>query len=178
MRSDPEIEMPKIETNDDTPAEKTDLRDKVEAAKTRLAERTANARPVETVKTLIVEHPVASVAAGILLGALIAKALPSSGRFRKSAAGLATVAGKYAVDYAMKAAEAGREGLHKVEETGGSIGHKLKDMGGAVGGKVAESSEDARRKAADFADVARSAAIEASEIAIRKMTELASRIKH
>jgi len=169
MPSDPEIEM-----NDNTPAEKTDLRDKVEAAKTRLAERTANARPVDTVKTLIVEHPVASVAAGILLGALIAKALPSSGRFRKGAAGLATVAGKYAVDYAMKAAEAGREGLHKVEEAGG----KLADAGGTMGGKIAESSSDARRKATDLAEVARAAAIEASEIAIRKMTELASRIKH
>ena len=159
--------MPEIKTNDATPDTKHDLRDKVEAAKTRLAERTANARPVETVKTLIAEHPVASVAAGILLGALIAKALPSSGRFRKGAAGLATVAGKYAVDYAMKAAEAGREGLHKVEEAGG-----------AMGGKIAESSSDARRKATDLADVARAAAIEASEIAIRKMTELASRIKH
>lgn len=169
MPSDPEIEM-----NDNTPAEKTDLRDKVEAAKTRLAERTANARPVETVKTLIVEHPVASVAAGILLGALIAKALPSSGRFRKGAAELATVAGKYAVDYAMKAAEAGREGLHKVEEAGG----KLADAGGTMGGKIAESSSEARRKATDLAEVARAAAIEASEIAIRKMTELASRIKH
>ncbi|KPF87129.1 hypothetical protein IP81_18990 [Novosphingobium sp. AAP83] len=160
--------------NDATPDTKHELRDKVEAAKTRLAERTANARPVETVKTLIVEHPVASVAAGILLGALIAKALPSSGRFRKGAAGLATVAGKYAVDYAMKAAEAGREGLHKVEEAGG----KLADAGGTMGGKIAESSSDARRKATDLADVARAAAIEASEIAIRKMTELASRIKH
>lgn len=169
MPPDPEIEM-----NDNAPAEKTDLRDKVEAAKTRLAERTANARPVETVKTLIAEHPVASVAAGILLGALIAKALPSSGRFRKGAAGLATVAGKYAVDYAMKAAEAGREGLHKVEEAGG----KLADAGGTMGGKIAESSSEARRKATDLAEVARAAAIEASEIAIRKMTELASRIKH
>ena len=69
--------MPQTEMNDNTPAVKTDLRDKVDAAKARLAERTGNARPVETVKSLIVEHPVASLAAGILLGALIAKALPA-----------------------------------------------------------------------------------------------------
>lgn len=158
--------MPETETENQTPAANPDLRDKVESAKARLADRTANPRPVETVKTLIVEHPVASVAAGILLGALIARALPKSGpsstRLRKSAAGLATVAGKYAVDYAMKAADAGRDGLHKVEE---------------AGSKIAESSSDARRKANDLADIARAAAIEASEIAIRKMTELASRIK-
>lgn len=174
MLSAPEIEMPKTEMNDNAPAEKPDLRDKVDAAKARLAERTGNARPVETVKSLIVEHPVASLAAGILLGALIAKALPSSGRFRKGAAGLATVAGKFAVDYATKAAEVGREGLHKVEEAGS----KLADVGGNVGGRIAETSGDARRKANDLADVARAAAIEASEIAIRKMTELAARIKH
>lgn len=161
-----------------TPAENPDLRDKVEAAKARLAERTANARPVETVKTLIVEHPVASLAAGILLGALIAKALPTSGRLRRSAAGLATVAGKFAVDYASRAAEVGREGLHKVEEAGSSVGHKLADVGGSVGGKIADGSGDARRKAADLAEVARSAAVEASEIAIRKINEFAARIKH
>ena len=152
--------------NDKSNAMESDLHDKVDAAKARLAERTGNARPVETVKSLIVEHPVASLAAGILLGALIAKALPSSGRFRKGAAGLASVAGKYAVDYAAKAAEAGRDGLHKVEEVGSTVGHKL-----------ADGSGDARRKAIDLADVARAAAMEASEIAVRKITELAARIK-
>lgn len=164
--------------NDNSPAEKPDLRDKVDAAKSRLAERTANARPVDTVKALIADHPVASLAAGILLGAVIAKALPSSGRLRKGAAGLATVAGKLAVDYASKAAEVGREGLHKVEEVGSSMGHKLADAGGTVGGKIADGSGDARRKAADLAEVARAAAVEASEVAIRKITEFATRIKH
>lgn len=148
-------------------ASKPDLRDKVDAAKARLDERTAKARPVDSVKTLIADHPVASLAAGILLGALIAKALPSSGRLRKGATGLATVAGKFAMDYASKAADAGREGLHKVE-----------DAGSAVGDKIVEGSSDAKRRAVDLAEVARSAAIEASEIAVRKVTELASRLKH
>lgn len=154
--------------------EKPELHEKVEAAKARLAERTSNPNPAQKVKTLIEEHPVASLAAGILLGALIAKALPSSGRLRKSAAGLASVAGKLAVDYASKAADAGREGLHKVEEVGG----KLAEVGGTVGGKIAEGGGDAKRKAVDLAEVARSAALEASEIAIRKVTEFASRMKH
>ncbi len=154
--------------------EKPDLKDKVDAAKARLAERTDGPTPAQRAKTLIEEHPVASLAAGILLGALIAKALPSSGRVRKGAAGLASVAGKLAVDYATKAADAGREGLHKVEEVGG----KLADAGGSLGGKIADGSGDARRKAGDLAEIARSAAAEASEIAIRKVTEFASRMKH
>lgn len=158
--------------------DKPDLRDKVDAAKTRLAERTANSSPVATAKSLIVEHPVASLAAGILLGALIAKALPSSGRLRSRAFGLATLAGKYAVDYAGKAAEAGREGLHKVEDVGGSVGSRLADVGGTLGGRIAEGSGEARRKAVDFAEIARSAAADASEIAIRKVNEIASRLKH
>lgn len=162
-----------MSTNNPT-ENKPDLQDKVNAAKDRLAERTDGPTPAQRAKTLIEEHPVASLAAGILLGALIAKALPSSGRVRKSAAGLASIAGKLAVDYATKAADAGREGLHKVEEVGG----KLADAGGSLGGKIADGSGDARRKAGDLAEIARSAAAEASEIAIRKVTEFASRMKH
>ncbi len=158
--------------------DKPELRDKVDAAKARLAERTGNSSAAATAKSLIVEHPVASLAAGILLGALIAKALPSSGRMRSRAIGLATLAGKYAVDYAGKAAEAGRDGLHKVEEVGGSVGSSLADVGGTVGGRIADGSGEARRKAIDFAELARSAAADASEIAIRKVNEIASRLKH
>lgn len=159
-------------------ADHASLRDKVDAAKTRLAERTRNAHPVETVKGLIEEHPVASLAAGILLGALIAKAIPTSGRLRKSAAGLASVAGKLAVDYATRAADAGREGLSKVEEMGGVVGGRIADVSGSVGERIAEGSSDAKRKAVDLAEVARSAAAEASELALRKVGELASRMKH
>lgn len=157
------------------------LREKVDAAKSRLAERTATSKSVQTVKSLVEEHPVASVAAGILLGALVAKALPSLGRrsnsaknaaedatnsLRKSATGLAAVAGKLAVDYAMRARDAGRDGVHKVEE-----------VGGLVGGKISEGTDDARRKAMDLSEIVRSAAIEASEAALRKVNELAARAK-
>lgn len=157
------------------------LRDKVDAAKSRLAERTANSKSLQSVKGLIEEHPVASVAAGILLGALVAKALPSFGSkhktaaavddmansLRKSASGIAAVAGKLAVDYAMRAREVGRDGLHKAEE-----------LGGAVGEKFVDGTEDARRKAVDLSEIIRSAAIEASEVALRKVNELTSRVKH
>ncbi|NLR72388.1 hypothetical protein HGI47_16055 [Novosphingobium sp. ERN07] len=167
-----EVTPPTVETETET------LRDKVDAAKNRLAERTANAKPVQTVKGLIEEHPVASVAAGILLGALVAKALPSFTRrtssvddaatgLRKSAAGLASVAGKLALDYATRARDAGRDGLHKVEEVGSNVTDRL-----------ADGSEDAKRKVIDIAEIARSAAIEASEAALRKVNELTSRMRH
>lgn len=163
--------------HEQTPPETETLRDKVGAARTRLTERTASARPVQTVRGLIEEHPVASVAAGILLGALVAKALPAASRrtgktneaangLRTSATSLAAVVGKLAVDYASRAREAGREGLHKVEEVGGTVGDRI-----AVGG------EEAKRKAVDFAEIARSATIEASEAALRKVNELAARMK-
>lgn len=157
------------------------LREKVDSAKARLAERTAASKSVQQVKGLIEEHPVATVAAGILLGALVAKALPSArrggskakrsaeeaaGSLLNSASGLAAVAGKLAIDYATRARDAGRDGLHKVEEVGGS-----------VGGKLADGAEDARRKAVDLSDVVRSAAVEAGEAALRKINELASRVK-
>lgn len=157
------------------PTEQATLREKVDAARNRLVERTAAAKPVQTVKGLIEEHPVASLAAGILLGALIAKALPSRSAssakveeatksLRKSAAGLATVAGKMALDYATRARDLGREGLHKAE-----------DVGSTVGGKLADGSDEARRKAIDFADIARNAIIEASEAALHKINDLKTR---
>jgi len=161
------------------------LRDKVTAAKDRLAERTANAKPVQTVKGLIEEHPVASVAAGILLGALVARAIPSGTRkgaktsdsLRKSAASLAAVASQFAVEYAAKARDAGRDGLHKIEEVGGSVSEKLSEVGGTVGGRLSESGTEAKRKAIDLAEIARAAAVEASEIALRKINELSSKVK-
>lgn len=154
-----------------TDASKTaqNVREKVEAAKARLAERTGNARPVEAVKGLIEEHPVASLAAGILLGALIARAIPSRKRstLGKKALGLATLAGKLATDYAAKAAEAGREGIQKAEAIGGSVSEKLSDGG-----------TEARRKAVDLADIALAGAREASELALRKVNDLASKLRH
>jgi hypothetical protein len=164
--------------DDLTPPEAETLRDKVDAAKARLAARTESSKSVQAVKGLIEEHPVASVAAGILLGALVARALPrmtgkrtatedATGSLRKSAAGLASVAGKLAIDYATRAREAGREGLHKVEE-----------VSEVVGEKIVGSTDDARRKAIDLSEIVRTAAIEASEAALRKVNELTSRMKH
>lgn len=161
-------------TDQDTNPPLTDrpLKERVDAARERLSERAANAHPVETVKGLIVEHPVASLAAGILLGALISKAIPASrksatsARLGKSAASLAAVTGQFIADYAARAAEAGRDGLHKVEETGEAMSEK-----------IVEGSAEARRKAVDFAELARSAAIEASDIAVRKIADIAARMK-
>ncbi|MFN3423238.1 MULTISPECIES: hypothetical protein [Novosphingobium] len=169
----------------ETAPEAPNLREKVIAARERLAERTAGSRSVQSLKGVVEEHPVASVAAGLLVGALIASALPPLRRrmdkaasqttsrtegavdgLRRSAAGLVSVAGKFALDYAAKAREAGREGLNKAESAGEALGEK-----------VAEGSEEARRKAIDLAEIARAAAIEASEAALRKVTELAGRIK-
>lgn len=164
--------------DDLTPPEAETLRDKVDAAKARLAARTESSKSIQAVKGLIEEHPVASVAAGILLGALVARALPrlggksdaakdAAGGLRKSAAGLASVAGKLAIDYATRARDAGRDGLHKVEEVSETVGEK-----------IAGSTEDARRKAIDLSEIVRSAAVEASEAALRKVNELTSRMKH
>lgn len=91
----------------------------------------------------------------------------ATGSLRRSAAGLASVAGKLAIDYATRAREAGREGLHKVEE-----------VSEVVGEKIVGSTDDARRKAIDLSEIVRTAAIEASEAALRKVNELTSRMKH
>lgn len=66
----------------------------------------------------------------------------------------------------MRARDAGRDGLNKVEEVSGTVGEK-----------IADSTDEARRKAVDLSEIVRSAAIEASEAALRKVNELAARVK-
>lgn len=147
------------------------VREKVEAAKARVAA----AGPGKTVKTLVDEHPVAMLAGGILLGALVARAWPKrrsaarevvDSRLGKRAVALAALGAEIASAYATRAAEAGRESVAKLE-----------DIGGSVGGKIAEGGEEARKRAADLTEVAVSSAREAGETALRRLIEIATRLR-
>jgi len=144
------------------------LRDRIDAAKARNAAQSA----LDSSRKVIEEHPIAALAGGILIGALIARALPRSvartpaRKLGKSALSLATMASELAVAYAAKAAEAGRGGVDRLE-----------DIGGSVGGKMAEGGAEARRVATDIAGIARSGLKEAGEVALRHVSEIASKIK-
>ncbi|QCI92812.1 hypothetical protein [Novosphingobium sp. EMRT-2] len=147
------------------------VREKIESAKARVAASS----PAKTVKTLVDEHPVAMLAGGILLGALVARAWPKrrsaakevvDSRLGKRAVALAALGAEIATAYATRAAEAGREGVARLE-----------DIGGSVGGKIAEGGEEARKRAVDLTDVAVSSAREAGETALRRLIEIATRLR-
>lgn len=147
------------------------VREKIEAAKARVAASS----PAKTVKTLVDEHPVAMLAGGILLGALVARAWPKrrsaakevvDSRLGKRAVALAALGAEIATAYATRAAEVGREGVARLE-----------DIGGSVGGKIAEGGEEARKRAVDLTDVAVSSAREAGETALRRLIEIATRLR-
>jgi hypothetical protein len=144
------------------------LRDRIDAAKARNAAQSA----IDSSRKVIEEHPIAALAGGILIGALIARALPRSvartpaRKFGKSALSLATVASELAIAYAAKAAEAGRGGVDRLE-----------DLGGSVGGKVVEGGAEARRVATDIAGIARAGFKEASEVALRHVSEIAAKVR-
>jgi hypothetical protein len=153
----------------------------------RLAQvRTKAAEAGSSVRQIVEQHPLAALAGGIALGLVVGKL--ASGRrkpvprnafadlaapIEQAAAGLgkktsalASLAADVALAYAAKAADAGREGVHKLE-----------DIGSDAGGKLAGGAHEARKKAGDIAEAAAGVAREAADLAIAKVNELASRLK-
>ncbi|BEV00830.1 hypothetical protein [Novosphingobium olei] len=147
------------------------LRDRLDAAKARDVARSS----VETVKGVIHEHPVAALAGGILVGAIVARMLPRGSKTQeepvkkagKSASALAALGAELALAYATKAAEKGREGVHKLE-----------DIGGSVGGRIGDGASEAKKRAADFAEIAVGALRDAGEAALKRANDLKDRVKH
>lgn len=151
----------------------TRLRDRLDAAKARDMARSG----AETVKGVIEEHPVAALAGGILIGALIARMIPRRiaplspvKKAGKSASALAALGAELAVAYATKAAEKGREGVHKLEDIGGTVGEKLGDT-------ISGGASEAKKRAVDFSEIATAALREVGEIALRRANEFKDRIK-
>ncbi|MCW1381805.1 hypothetical protein OLX02_03105 [Novosphingobium sp. KCTC 2891] len=142
------------------------IRERLDAAKARSGDLARSG--TETVRGLVEEHPVAALAGGILLGALIARMLPRAPvkTAGSRASALAALGAEIAVAYAAKAAEKGRESVHKLE-----------DIGGAVGEKLSDGTSEAKKRAVDFADIAAGALREAGEIAVKRANEFASRVK-
>lgn len=138
------------------------LRERIEAGKERSAAFAQDA--AGKARALVEEHPVAALAGGILLGALVASALPTrpSRKLRKRASKLATLGAEMALAYAARAAEAGKDGVGKLEELGGSLGEK-----------IGEGGSEARKRAGDLAE----ALIDGALAAARKAGKLTDRIR-
>lgn len=130
------------------------LREKIDEARERGAEIADTA--AQKARDFVHEHPVATVAGGIVLGALVAGALtrrraatPQSAATRAAQAvtqaaspvaghlaRLATVGAELALAYAARAADKGKEGVGKLE-----------DVGEAVSERLSEGSAEARKQA-------------------------------
>jgi hypothetical protein len=152
----------------------TPLEDKIDtvAAEAGATPEAAADTTVQSVKGLIEQHPIAMLAGGILIGALIASAIPrrrsgapvqtAAGNLGKQASRLAAVGAQLATAYAARAAQAGREGSEKLED---------------LGGMISETSGEAKRRTGEMADVAATAFRELSAVALRHAGEIAARIK-
>ena len=125
-------------------------------------------RARSAVRQVVDDHPIALLAGGIVLGALVARLLPKSafGKVGKRAASLAAMGAEMAALYGSKVAdtagEAARESREKLESLGSS---------------VTESASEARRKTSDFADLAVSAAKSVGSKALRKVSDAAERVR-
>jgi len=130
-----------------------------------------------SVKGLIEQHPVAVLAGGILIGALIASAIPrrksaapagtmtgntAAGALGKQASRLAAMGAQLASAYAARAVQAGREGSEKLED---------------LGEIISETSSEAKRRTGEMADVAATALRDMSAVALRHAADIAARMK-
>jgi hypothetical protein len=135
----------------------TPLAERIERARVRSAEIAADASA--RAREFVHDHPVASVAGGIVLGALVAGALSRLRRKSVPAvlvetaetgleeAGarlskLAHLGAELALAYATRLADASKDGAHKIEE---KLGH--------LGETAGEKSVEAQRKVAGLAEV-------------------------
>jgi len=150
------------------------LRERIEAAKARGTDIAGDT--ARKASDFVQEHPVAVVAGGLVLGAIVAGAL--SRRRRSSArdvvaegssrlSKLAALGAEMAMAYAAKAADVGKDGIGKIE-----------DIGGTVTEKLSEGGAEAKKRASDVADIAMAGARAAGEAAMRRANEIASKIRH
>ncbi|WP_068076736.1 hypothetical protein [Novosphingobium lentum] len=163
------------------------VRDRIEAAHERNeAAAAAQQPPKSRVRQLAEDHPIAMLAGGIVVGALVARFVPVGrllpaglGRkVRRNALSLATVATELAAAYGAGAGEfaavAGAKAADFASEAGREGRERIEDLGEVV----SEAGTEARRRAADFAEVAVNGARGAGVAAMRRVGEIASRVRH
>lgn len=179
--------------NDDTNQR---LRERIATAKARSAELADDA--TSRAREFVHDHPVAAVAGGIAVGALVAAAFSRRAARRKGAAALprklittvvpgplgkiAAAGADLAVHLATRVAEDSRAGIAAATKTAEAAGRK-------TGEKVSETAElvsDKTRSATDqLAELAHSKLVEqarvilreAGDAAVRRAEEVASRLK-
>lgn len=163
-----------------TPEEKrAELREKIEAAEQRNKARSFGdyAREARDEATAFVkEHPLATVAGGLALGAVIAALVPGPGRrLRKKAtkrgavlAGvIAELGATYGSQFLESASRAARAGQDRLGDLGDTIGDTARHLG-----------RDAGSVAGDASDSARSVGREIGRKATRTVRDLRSRMSH
>ena len=142
------------------------LAERVETARERSASLAARAS--SKAREFVHDHPVASVAGGIVVGAMIAGLLtrrkPRNVEERAAAATarlsrLAALGAELALAYATRAASTGKDGVGRIEE-------------GLVSqfGRISENGSEAGRKLTGLAEVALGSLREAGEAAIHRLT--------
>lgn len=142
------------------------LAERVEAARERSASLAASAS--NKAREFVHDHPVASVAGGIVVGAMIAglltrrkprnveeKAAATTARLSR----LAALGAELALAYAARAASTGKDGVGKIEE---GLASQF--------GRISENGSEAGRKLSCLAEVALGTLREAGEAAIHRLT--------
>lgn len=117
-----------------TTDKRAELKSKIEAAEQRNADRTLGDRAREAAEgatSFVKDHPFATIAGGVVLGALIASIVPGPGKRMRKKAGakgalvagtLADLAIKYGTEFLESATQAAKTGQDRLGDLGETIG--------------------------------------------------------
>ena len=137
-----------MELQMDTTDKRAELKSKIEAAEQRNAERSFGERArdaAEEATSFVKEHPLATVAGGIVIGAIIASIVPGPGkRMRKKASARGALVAGALTDLAIKYGAEILEGATKAAKTGQD---RLGDLGETLCESAREASRSARKTA-------------------------------
>lgn len=138
-------------SNTKSTAKRTELKNKIEAAEKRNADRSFGdyARDARDGATSFVkEHPIATIAGGLAIGVIIASLIPGPGRrMRKKASARGAVMAAALADLALAYGSQFLEGAGKVAQAGGE---RASDLGETLGDSARSASKSAGRTIDDL----------------------------
>jgi len=155
------------------------LRGKIEAGERRNAERSLGDYAREArdgAASFVKQHPFATVAGGLALGAIVASLVPGPGkRLRKKATAKGSALAAMLTELGMAYGASMLDGLSDAARAGQD---KLEDLGDSVGDSARSLRREAGHLAGSTSDSARSLAREAGKKTGRSIRDLRARMSH
>lgn len=162
-----------------TDQKRENLKEKIEAAERRNEERSAADYAIEAkdrATAFVKEHPIATVAGGLVLGAVVAAMIPGPGRrMRKKATAKGSALAAMLTELGIAYGTSLLDGIGDAAQAGQD---KLEDLGDSVGDTARSLRREAGYRAGGASNVARALTRDTGKKAGRTLRDLRARMSH